>query len=467
MLQFDVRGPTTMAAINQYIGGYKTPEAALTDTEKRAPGGLKYLRDNYQALTGDFFADPFEDAIKARDDAGYNARMSAAMGSRGGGVVAPPSGAAPQVATVQRPDDWQPTATNWADREIQREAFRRSMERSSAMDRLNSPEMQLPTGDVSQNWADFQDSQRLIEKRMNLAGTRDLYDKIGPEVFSRGTTADDPRFARVQGGKDGKIEASDALHPIALHPEFIRELARNPQKAKLAYYAATNGRDYETDIAGGAQLRKEQGDVADKMIAAYHGLYADEITGQLYETGKLDSGGTKQPDRPLTQYEMDVVKSRKGTQRLTGVQVPGYGGMQLPGADEEGLNAVRTRAKELMREDPTLKPKAAFDMAHSQLAPNKVATSQSRPGLWKATDALENFMTSTVNTIPKAFDTVFYEPLRQLAGLDIPRQTGVPIRSEKELDERYERYRQRYPSREVNEEAAMAVLNELLTGQRQ
>jgi len=391
MLQFDIRKPTTEQAIAQYIGSYKTPEAALADTEKRAPGGLKYLRDNYQALTGDFFADPFEDAIKTREDEAYNTRMSAATGgriARGQRVRGRSQAVAQSMAANESNEEvaplqsgitgptFTPTASHWSDREIQREQMRNFLARNSAIDQLGAPELQLSTARPTTG-VQFQKHLGMLEKRMAVAGASDLFRKIDPILFSRGTSPDDPRFARVQGGKDGKIEASDALHAMVLDPDFKRELKRNPQKARDAYYAATNGRDYDTDIAAEAQLRKEQTDERKEVRKKIEHPFFDETEGKWYDmktstdpiTGKM-----MQNKIPLDTREAAVMNTGEFG-RQYGVDFPQGGGLKPYGESAEEQQAHRDGVAELVAKgipfaqaDAMVK-KRLYDLQQTKLHP--------------------------------------------------------------------------------------------------
>lgn len=99
---FNVNRPTSMEAIQAYMGGFASPEAA----ERATPlGGAEFLRNQYGVLTGNAFSDPFEDARYAHDrqiaTASANGALVAVGSNTGSRIIGMPP-AAPTVATSQQ-----------------------------------------------------------------------------------------------------------------------------------------------------------------------------------------------------------------------------------------------------------------------------------------------------------------------------------------------------------------------------
>lgn len=384
-LAFDTNGPISLDAINSYIGGYASPEAALMDTPLQS---RNFLADRYQRLTGDPFSDPFESAIKNRSGALTEAAAngaSVAVGSNTGGrLLSLPNFMAPNANA----NPATPIPTNVEGRPLSMSGQRTTnngllmsmMQGQAAKNRLASTDLAIPSPD-SNNYLS------VLEQRANLVGAGDLHRRIyqsNPDLFSRGTAADDPRFARVQGGKEGKVEAADALHPIAMDPTFIQETRRNPEKAKAYYSAVSGGRDYTTDITAKSQLLSEQSDARKKLIEGIKNVKADPFTGDLTKVVEVKNsitGRLEAQEIPLSDMEKSAIEAEGGFKRIYGTDIPNRSGIpSLKGASQEENIAYRDRARKLKQADPSLTPQNAAALAHRQLFQEQQNKGKVQPG---------------------------------------------------------------------------------------
>jgi hypothetical protein len=379
MFGFNVNAPTSLDAIDQYIGSYATPEAAEMDTFSNAPRGYDYLEKNYQDLTGDAFAHPFEDAKNARARAMTEAAMNGASVATGSNTgmrmlslptpgAPPPVQADPIVAnanTKHTVPTLAPTLPSGSlplsplgTREVARAAMLKMMQTKGNQYRLASSDMQIPAPSDA-NYLD------VLSKRAALTGTADAFEKIrqtNPTALQT-QTGGDPRFARLQG-KDGKAIGA-TIHPLAFDDTF-QELARQqPEKAQALYHAVTN-RDYATDHDAQVQLITEQRDARKKIIEGIKGLEADPITGDMYkvvETKDFD-GSIKQQRMPITPLDRAAIEAEGGAKRIYGVDLPGMGGLKkIPGMTDKGHNEYKNRAAAIRAKNPDLPVEQVSKMA--------------------------------------------------------------------------------------------------------
>jgi hypothetical protein len=370
MFGFNVNAPTSLEAIDQYIGSYATPEAAESDTLLHAPRGYDYLEKQYQDVTGDAFAHPFEDAKNARARSMTEAAMngaSVATGSNTGMRLlslptpgAPlPVQADPMVAnanakhTVPTVGPTLPSGSlplsPLGTKELARASLLKMMQTQGNQYRMASSDMQIPAP-TDGNYMD------VLSKRAALTGTADAFEKIrqnNPTALQT-QTGGDPRFARLQG-KDGKAIGA-TIHPLAFDDTF-QELARQqPEKAQALYHAVTN-RDYATDHDAQVQLITEQRDARKKIIEGIKGLEADPITGKMFkivETKDFD-GSIKQQRVPITPLDEAAIAAEGGAKRIYGVDLPGMGGLKkIPGMTDKGHSEYQNRAAALRSKNPDL-----------------------------------------------------------------------------------------------------------------
>lgn len=409
---FNVNQPTSAEAIQAYIGGFANPEAA----ERATPySGAEYLRNQYSVLTGNAFADPFEDARSTYDravtSAAANGASVAVGGNTGSRLLSPPQ---LPIATNGQPPPLLPTNVEGnplsplGTRTAQNSLMTSMLQNQGRQHQLAGMNLQLPPDPRENNYL------QILDKRANLSGVGDLFGEVyrsDPEIFrAASTNDDDPRFARVQGGKEGKIEAANRLHPIAMNARFMQEARRNPTKAKALYSAVTNGRDYETDIAAQSQLFAEQRDSRKKIIESIKDVKADPVTGELFEvidTKDQFSGKMSQQQVPLTPLKKAAIEAEGGFKRIYGIELPDRGGLpKLEGVTTAGQQEYRTRTQKLMKEQGLSSQEAANlarrQMYQEQQQTKGVATLQSPTelsGVPKAMNSLMRFGGSAINAV--------------------------------------------------------------------
>lgn len=418
---FNVGGPTTMDAIQSYIGGYATPEAAQADTPSPAQD---YLKNEYGRITGDAFANPFTDAASSHNDAMIQAASngaSVAVGSNmGQRLLTLPTAPTPQTPTVPgtpgTPPPLLPNLSPSGQRTVANSALTNMLQMQGGMENNARADMQVPAPNAN-NYL------QVLDQRAAAVGAGELHSKIyqsNPSAFSAGIASDDPRFARIQGGgAAGKVEAGDALHPVANDPHFREEMRLHPERAKAYYSAVTNGRDYNTDITAKSQLLSEQSDARKKMIGGLKGVEADPMTGvYTHQKETIGLGGEITIKKvPLTPMEVAAIDTEGGFKRIFGVEIPDKGGLPaLPGKTTVAQNQdYRTRVAALVSEKK-IPVKQAADIVHTQMyqeQQGKVATLQSGPGLKGNANTLMKFMGSGLNTVAQDF----INPMLQ-AGMD-------------------------------------------------
>lgn len=397
------------------IGGYETPEAAQTDFQNNAPRGMSYLTDQYQRLSGDAFANPFEDAKKQRSEAMIHAAMNGASVATGsntgmrllgmpdmGGIPSMPTATplgstAPTrrpVATLQQPTNSPPVAPALlpslaGNVDVRNEALRNMLTTKGQLYRLQEKDMQIPDV-IDDNF------YNTLQKRANLLGVGHEFSKI-PSQYLTASTNDDPRFDKTQAGKAVGMD----IHPIAYDDNFQELARREPEKASALYHAVTN-RDYDTDINAKRQLLTEQRGDRRKLIEGIRNLEADPITEELHALKDVkDSLGriTQQP-MPLTPLEKAAIEAEGGTKRLYGVDLPNRGGLpKLPGMDDTELVQYRDLTQKFMKKGMDVK--AASQMAHKvlyqQQQERQSPAPAQRPGVQRWGEAMADTNISTLN----------------------------------------------------------------------
>lgn len=392
------------------IGGYETPEAAEMDFRNNAPRGMQYLTDQYQRLSGDAFANPFEDAQKQRSEAMIRAAMSGASVATGsntgmrllgmpdvGGPPAPTATplARRPVATSQQPTNSPPVAPALlpslaGNVDVRNEALRSMLTTKGQLYRLQEKDMQIP---------DVIDDKfySTLQKRANLLGVGNEFSKI-PAQYLTASINDDPRFDKTQAGKAIGMD----IHPIAYDEHFQEVARREPEKASALYHAVTN-RDYDTDVKAKSQLLTEQRGDRRKLIEGIKGLEADPVTGDLYKVvERTDPLGRVERQRvQITPLEKAAIEAEGGTKRLYGVDLPGRGGLpKLPGMSDTELVQYRDLTQKFMKEKG-LNVSAASQLAHKTLYQQQQermspALAQ-RPGLQRWGEAATDTAIGTAN----------------------------------------------------------------------
>lgn len=396
--------------LDQYIGRYASPELAESDTLFRGGmAGLDAMRDSYQRFNG-IGSDPFADASKARYAAIQEAATSGASVSAGGNMgprmLSLPTMMQPQTPTGgQQQQPVQPVnsegrpLTASAARPVGNSLITSMLQQQGNQYQLADKDLIIPTDPNTNNYLS------VLEKRANLSGAGDLWREIyrsNPDVFKSGPSAD-PRFARIQGGgKNGKVEAADNIHPIAFDPHFMQELRQDPEKAKSLYSAVTNGRDYQTDVAAKSQLYSEQSDARKKLLEGIKGIKADPVTGALTKTVQIQNhftGQLEQQDLPLTDMEQAAVHAEGGMQKIYGVDLPNKSGLSpLQGATQEENQAYRQRTQQILKQNPKLSVPEAAKIAHTQLYQEQ-NKSQTPAAATPSTDLLDTMMQYTPRDI--------------------------------------------------------------------
>lgn len=410
------------------IGGYETPEAAEMDFRTNAPRGMNYLTNQYQRLSGDAFADPFEDAKKQRAEAMMRAALSGASVATGSNTgmrllsmpsVATPSpiiptatplssvAPRPSVATLQ-PTNTPPVAPALlpapaGNVDVRNEALRAMLTNRGQLYRLQEKDLQIPDV-IDDNF------YNTLQKRANLLNVGTEFSKI-PAEFLTAATNDDPRFDKTQAGKAIGMD----IHPIAYSDHFQEIARRNPEKASALYHAVTN-RDYDTDVKAKSQLNTEQRADRRKLIEGIKGLEADPVTGDVYKVvERTDPLGQVQRQRvQITPLEKAAIEAEGGTKRLYGVDLPGQGGLpKLPGMNDTELVQYRELTQKFMKEKG-LNVSAASQMAHRVLYQQQQERTNPPPaqrsGGRRWAEALTDAQISTANVPVKLLNELLSSP---------------------------------------------------------
>lgn len=351
MFGFDVNRPTDMQSIAGALSSYATPEAAEMDFTK-APGGRDYLTNQYQRLSGDYFADPFADFFKGHTDDMVQAAMHGGLVATGSNtgmrmlsrpmtppppLLPPPNSMAPAAQPLS-------SLSPLGNKEASNSLITQMLQNSPQMNRLQIP-------DPSSN-----DYLKVLEQRASLAGARDEFIKINqtnPTALKYGARSD-PRFSV---DSTGKVIAEDELHPLA-NDTTIRDLIRtNPIKGHALFHALT-GQDYTEAIQAKTASMIAERKNRQEHIKGIKGIETDEITGDRYKVvEKSDplTGGVVQHRVPLTPLDEAIIAKEKGTKGIFGVDLPGEGGLpKVPGMTNAGHEDYRARAAELHKLHPEL-----------------------------------------------------------------------------------------------------------------
>lgn len=374
---FNTRGPTDLGSISSFINSYQTPEAAERDLFFNAPQGRRYLDDRYQALTGDPFASPIEDAKKAR----YRAAMTAAQegasvavgGSNGPQLLSAPD--APiqgparngEVATLQQPTNVEGRPmSRFAARQAGNSAITGMMQAGGSAYKLAGDDLKVP--DVNDN--NFLD---VLGKRAALTGSTDLFNKIqrkNPSAL-RDISPPDPSDPFLLRGQNKKVIGQDVLHRVTSDPDFQEAYRRDPSKAKALYAAVTNGRDLETDKTAQGQLMVDQTNERKKILEGIKNPVADPVTGKIshiVEHTDTLTGKIVQERVDLTPYQQAVIDKQGGFGGMTGVDVPGRKGIpQLQGTTPEEHALYQATTQQVLAKNPSMPPTQAAQIAHAML----------------------------------------------------------------------------------------------------
>jgi hypothetical protein len=419
MIGFNVNQPLDdPRMIAAAIGGYETPEAAEMDFRSNAPRGMQYLTNQYQRLTGDAFADPFEDAKKQRSEAMVHAAMSGASVATGsntgmrllgmrdiGGIPSIPTttplgstaSARRPVATLQQPTNSPPVGPALlpslaGNVDVRNEALRNMLTNKGQLYRLQEKDMQIPDV-IDDNF------YNVLQKRANLLNVGSEFSKIPAQLLTASaSTSDDSRFDKTQAGKTVGMD----IHPIAYDDNFQELTRREPEKASALYHAVTN-RDYDTDVKAKSQLLTEQRGDRRKLIEGIKGLEADPVTGDLYKVvERTDPLGQVQRQRvQISPLEKAAIEAEGGTKRIYGVDLPGRGGLpKLPGMDDTELVQYRGLTQKFMKEKG-VDVKTASQLAHRTLYQQQQEQTNPAPaqrsGAQQWGNALSDTLVSEVN----------------------------------------------------------------------
>lgn len=409
MFGFNSQGPINLDAISQYIGSYTTPEAAEMDTRSNAPQGLDFLKQKYQAITGDAFADPFADASTARAHAMTEAAMnggSVATGSNTGmkllSLPPPPPASTPTALGpgVTPTTSGSPLLSALGNRQVAKDSLLQMLQAGGNQYRIAGNDLQIPHPTA----ANFLD---VLEKRSAVAGATDEFRKIqreNPDALRPAAEIGDPRFARTAAGK--AIGQRD-LHPLAMDKTFQELSRQDPHRANALYHAVTN-RDYATDIEAKRTSLVEQRDARKKIIEGIKGLEADPVTGDLYKVvERTDPLGQVQQQRvPITPLEKVAIEAEGGTKRLYGVDLPGQGGLKkIPGMTGEGHTEYVNRTQEFRKKGLSVEEasrNAIASMKADQLKKAGPATPSTLvSNLMKTAQGMTDTMIGQANLAPK------------------------------------------------------------------
>lgn len=414
---FNEAGPTSEAAINSYIGSYASPEAAQADTQENAPQGYDYLKSEYGRLTGDFTADPFQDAIKSRTDALTQAALGGASLATGdvrvgGRLLSLPQTPVTSNTTGAPPVD--PSLSVGGNRQVDNSLMTTMLQQQGAQYQLNRKENQIP--DI--NAPDFSPSNYLnvVQRRANLAGVGPefaLLMKNNPDAIAG--PAGDPRFSIDPNTK--KIISSDELHPLAYDPGFIQMTKNQPDKANALFYALT-GEDYKTAVGSKIESLVEQRAQRQKILEGIKGISADPITGAQFKTIETKDPLTNavvQQQLPLTDLEKAALAKEGGTERLFGVQLPGLGGLERPKGmtDDEYTSYVNT-AQQLRAKNPNAPVSQVANAALKMLytaQQGRMAPPAKSGGIASAALPLSRFWTGNINNVSSLLNDVMQPAL--------------------------------------------------------
>lgn len=346
-MNFDINNPIRggVGTINNLIGSYASPEAAQADLETNAPEGINYLRNQYQGLTGDAFADPFVDAGRVRSSAMTQAALqgaSIATGGRSGGeLLAPPR---PMIAM------------NAAASPINMTTYGGSTGPQVATPQhnpLDHPELQLPDTTDS-NFRKVQ-QMRVSQVGGNASALFQDYAHNKPSLLTPPVGHDQS----LEFDDKGRPIAGDVLHKDLFNdPKFKSFLKTQPNEAR-GFYESITGRDFNADLQ--MQVAHEQ-----SVTKTQQGILAefrktgdfDPITGEPFKTKQvadpLNPGEYKTVPIPLS-YEEKAVLAKKGAlEGQTGIPRPAAFDVSSAGTNVTPDEASKLRSKmiELRKQFP-------------------------------------------------------------------------------------------------------------------
>lgn len=396
--------PGNFAGIDAVLSPYNTGEAAESDFS-RAPQARNYLNTQYQALTGDAFADPIEDnkrrrfaAIMSTIDRGKTigpsgmpiSTVSTASGSNLGPSIL---GVSPNSPLIQGP----PSA---------------GTSNESVATLQSNPQQQQPNYfdmAMSRNPLPEEGSKYLGTQKRRIAETgtygialfnalkSDNQDALIPKDYSKQELQLDEKGHPVAGNVLNKDLYND--------PRFQQLLKIQPDVAHK-FYRAIYGRDLAQDItmqaAHEASVNKSDRDVLDKFKTS--GDF-DQVTGEPFIrqmiNDPLNPGHQTEVKRPLSFYEKKVLDKPGAMENLTGQSRPA--GMDVTSAGTnltpQEQTQVRSKVAEFRAQFPNDPPAKLLLRARQALAnPTATLTDDTRPWYIKAGDTAGQAVISTINS---------------------------------------------------------------------
>ena len=396
---FDVDQGTTLPTIQAYINNYASPEAAAADTMEKAPRGYDYLVSQYQALTGDSFADPFEDAASARSRSLTDLAVSSQLGGPGTGTSFN-VGNALTGPTINRPASQVVANRNVLDQVLNNQDRIAPLQSAIAAATLSHPELQLPEvggsyTDLAGQTSSFTDIQK---RRAAALGATDLFEKLtqnNPDALNPVDTTN----PILQVDEKGNPIAGDVLNAKLFNdPEFQRALKFQPQKA-AALYKALFDRDLKQDIGAQVGANEERTKTDDKILDAVdRGLDWDDITGEPYirvmKSDPTNPGQEIETRRSLSGPERIALSKKGGFEARYGVAPPQ--GMKV---SPDEANALRKKRDEIVANNPSIPKAIALLQARKELAASSKLGSRGGGGkLTQAADFFDKLSGAAINT---------------------------------------------------------------------
>lgn len=410
---FDTSQPTNLSAIDQYISRYASPEAAQTDTQLHAPGGYDYLTKQYQDLTGDAFADPFEDAAKKRDSALSNliatspTPISVNVGNTATGPTINPA----TVAMAQ-------TSAARAGRATQDATLQDTMLNAT----LSHPDYQLPNSS-SPDFADIQ------TRRAHAFGVTDIFEHLknnNPKALLP-TSDTDPE---LQLDAKGKPVAGDVLNSsLYTDPKFQLLLKTDPGKAKKLY-SALYDRDLESDLTMQRGANTKRADVRDKTLGELaKNLIFDDITGEpqlrTYVRDPLTGDQIEGKPRPLSAIEKHFIDQEGGFEGKFGFKPPARLNLTPSETDQ-----IKTKRDEILKVNPNVSKEVATLQARKELsaAPAAAPTTPFSPNkLVRTATFMQDFLRAAPNTVIDQANRLFAGNNVPVQIPEIPHVTGEEV----------------------------------------
>lgn len=357
-MYFDINSPLRGGVndINNVIGAYASPEAAQTDLEANAPQGTEYLRKQYRGLTGDEFADPFQDASRVRTaaltDAAMNGASLAVGGRMGGEVLMAPPIAAEAAPTVGRRRLLQPAAAA-ANAVTTYGGSTGPQVMGPPMNPLDRPELQLP--DTSDDNFSKVQQMRISQIGGDASALFQNYAHNNPSLLKPPITHDQS----LEYDDKGRPIAGDVLHKDLYNDKKFQMFLRSNPNEAYAFYKGVTGRDLTGDmhmqIAHEQSVTKRHTAAIDKF--SEQGGSFDEVTGEPYTT-KLAKDPNDPFGPPVTTRNYDLsyetkqlLKNSTAYKTATGIDQPeaanmqGAGGPLSPDQEDKLRTGMVTEAK--------------------------------------------------------------------------------------------------------------------------